>query len=120
MAEVTSTIIAASIPFYRPLVRRVAGKSAKGPSQDSYSMRPNRNTFNKHNKLGSRAEIKGGFQEAAADDSSDRAIVSHEPSQIVRHTNIRVEYDDADQGRRDVEAGNMQPGPMYYWPNQPR
>lgn len=120
MAEVTSTIMAACIPFYRPLVRRVAG-SHKGirPSQESYGLA---NRSSKHNKLGSRAEVKGGFHEAS-DDSSDKGIMGHESSQIVRHTNIRVEYDEASNypagGGGDVEAG-QRASPSYYWGNHAR
>lgn len=142
VAEVTSTIMAACIPFYRPLVRRVAGSGrSKGglkPSQESYGLA---NRSNKHhNKLGSRAEVKGGFhEELAEDDSSDRGIMTaaaggynnHNDlpqSQIVRHTNIRVEYDHAPgygngQGgvvnERDVEMGNGGTS-SYYWGSHAR
>lgn len=139
VAEVTSTILAACIPFYRPLVRRVARSSRKGgvrPSQDSYGLaaRSNNNNNNRgHNKLGSRAEIKGGFHEAS-DDSSDRGIVagSYEPSQIVRHTNIRVEFNEAPNYPRGGGGGGGEGGimsdagtgkrvsPSYYWGNHAR
>lgn len=145
VAEVTSTIMAACIPFYRPLVRRVAGSSRKGgalrPSQESYGLAA-RSHSKGHNKLGSRAEVKGGFQEALpSDDSSDRAIVAgangldYEPaSQIMRHTNIRVEYDEAPEHQQPhpragtggaagtitgVDTGKRA-SPSYYWGNNAR
>lgn len=104
-AEVTATIMAACIPFYRPLVRKVAGKRSRGQKPDSYSLSNQRSGAN---RLGSRVDVKSGFREpsATADDSSDRAIIEYELSEGPTKPGARVEYNSV----VDEEAGVNRPG----------
>jgi hypothetical protein len=89
VAEVTATIIAASIPFYRPLIRRA---SSTFRSKDAYGMsRMNRSRngggFGNHSKLGSQADVK-------SDCNSDQDILPpNSRSMIVQKTKITVQYD---------------------------
>jgi hypothetical protein len=87
VAEVSATIIAASIPFYRPLVRRFSSK--KG-TQESYGMSNRSRTRAGHSKLRSQDDAKSAH--VIVDDCSDKGILDGN-TQIVRKTNITVEYD---------------------------
>lgn len=85
VAEVTATVIASSIPFLRPLVRRV---SASGKaSKDSYGM-SNRG----HSKLGSRTDVKGHQSRVSYDQSSDKDVRPLN-ARVVRTDAYTVEYD---------------------------
>lgn len=107
VAEVTATIIAASIPFFRPLLRR--GTSAKG-TKDSYGMsrmtNRSRGGWGAHSKLGSQADARG---DATYEYSSDKDILPPD-SKIVRKTNVTVEYDrysaDGEKGEQSYGRGH--------------
>lgn len=88
-AEVTATIMAACIPFYRPLVRKVAGKASR-QKPESYGLSQRSGV----NRLGSRGDVKGGFREPSADDSSDRAIIEYDSPDGMTNvkSGARVEY----------------------------
>ncbi|RWA13734.1 hypothetical protein EKO27_g1375 [Xylaria grammica] len=98
VAEVCSTIIAASIPFYRPLLRHVASRTGKSGTE-SYALGSRRRDG--HSRIGSQTDLKSGIE---FDDNSDKGILGA-PSRIVRKTNITVEYENHDQARR---AGQRQ------------
>lgn len=95
-AEVSATVIACSIPFYRPLVRLVRGKPQPSRDNSNYSLskvsRPGTNPLNRtHDQLEN-------------DDSSDRYILRDGKSNILRQTDITVEhsYETDDELRRSA------------------
>ncbi|KAK6821221.1 hypothetical protein PG987_015621 [Apiospora arundinis] len=99
VAEVSATIIAASIPFYRPYFRRnkssgpSGGNSGTGPksSPSSYALsNRNRRTRDGHSMLDSGVDHRGTSAEGN-DNNSDKAILRND-SRIVRKTNISVNY----------------------------
>ncbi|KAI1427998.1 hypothetical protein F5Y12DRAFT_101439 [Xylaria sp. FL1777] len=92
VAEVCATIIAASIPFYRPLLRRISSISAKS-ELESYAL----SRRGGHSKIGSQADVKSALD---FDDHSDKGILPAQ-SRIVRKTNIIVEYENYGNGARD-------------------
>jgi hypothetical protein len=87
VGEVTATIIACSIPFLRPLVRRIS--SSGKASKDSYAL-SNRG----HNKLGSRSDIKGPEASASYDQIIDKDVQPLNTGGAVRRTDTyTVEFD---------------------------
>ena len=102
VAEVTATIIASSIPFFRPLIRRMSSAARSG--KESYGMgnvgrgggsRAGWGTSS-HSKLGSQADVKSDYH------SDGETLPPNSHSMIVRKTKVTVEYG-SDAG--DVEAG---------------
>lgn len=92
-AEVSATVIAASIPFFRPLVRAVAGSTQKESYNLSKVSRPGTNPL-----VRTHDQLEG-------DDRSDKAI--WKPNQhILKQTSITVQHNHYDQ--EDVDEG----GPM--------
>ncbi|KAL1839403.1 hypothetical protein VTJ49DRAFT_1534 [Mycothermus thermophilus] len=89
VAEVSATIIACSIPFLRPLVRHI--KSSKG-SKNSYGL-SGMSSRATHNKLGSRADAKGGGDTDDGDKDSDRDVQPLTPGVVRRTDAFTVEYD---------------------------
>ncbi|KAK3986105.1 hypothetical protein QBC44DRAFT_297666 [Cladorrhinum sp. PSN332] len=81
VAEVTATILAASIPFYRPLVRRVS--STRG-TKESYGMGRVGGSHG-HSKLSSQHELD------VKSDHIDEHPLNHPV--VVRKTEIAIEYD---------------------------
>lgn len=103
VAEVTATIIAASIPLLRPLLRRYSRNR-----DESYGMSSRTNRG--HSKLGSISKL--GSQAVVQSDtpndySSDKDILGPS-SRIVRKTNVTVEYDSytADEERGQQKHGH--------------
>ncbi|KAK5658143.1 hypothetical protein OQA88_2116 [Cercophora sp. LCS_1] len=102
VAEVTATVIAASIPFYRPLVRRAT--SARG-TKESYGMGRMAGSHGGHSKLGSQLDVKSEFNKSEHT-GSDRDEVPLNPknSMVVCKTEIAIEYDrwsnDAEKGQQ--------------------
>ena len=98
-AEVSATVIASSIPFFRPLVRLVRGKEE---SQESY-------TLSKVSRPGTNPLVRTHDQLEGDDDRSDRFIFKPS-SQILRQTSITVQHGyDADEeghGRGAVRRGH--------------
>lgn len=95
VAEVTATIIAASIPFYRPLVRRAT--SARG-TKESYGMGRMGASHGGHSKLGSQLDVKSETMDHAGSDRDEQPL--NRPM-VVRKTEIAIEYDrwsDAERG----------------------
>lgn len=101
VAEVSATIVAASIPFYRPFFRRGRssgdggggeGNSGGGPrSQASYALHNRKRARDGHSMLDSGVDRKGAAEDGANDNSSDKAILGSD-TRIVRQTNISVNY----------------------------
>ncbi|KAK6823596.1 hypothetical protein PG995_006455 [Apiospora arundinis] len=99
VAEVSATIIAASIPFFRPFFRHSkssspSGNSASGApkrSPSSYAL-SNRNRWTRdgHSMLDSGVDHRATSAKGN-DSSSDKAILGND-SRIVRKTNISVNY----------------------------
>ncbi|KAH9884565.1 hypothetical protein F4778DRAFT_762659 [Xylariomycetidae sp. FL2044] len=88
-AEVTATIVACSIPFFRPLVRRMSkGGTKQSNSYGLSNISGSRGLRSGHNKLGSVVDVKSVPD---SDNSSDKAILGPR-STIVRKTNITVAY----------------------------
>lgn len=104
VAEVTATIIAASIPFFRPLIRRAAGSKRNGKESYGMSSRANRSGggWGSHDKLGSQADIKG---DPSSDYNSDIDMIGS-TSKIVRQTNITVEFDTYSPDKEREEQRN--------------
>ena len=103
VAEVTATILAASIPFFRPLIRRVSSAARSG--KDAYGMgnmgrgagsRAGWGTSS-HSKLGSQADVKSDYH------SDGDTLPPNSHSMIVRKTKVTVEYGGPDA---DVEKGD--------------
>ncbi|KAK8061940.1 hypothetical protein PG994_008306 [Apiospora phragmitis] len=100
VAEVSATIIAASIPFYRPFFRRnkSSGNSAgggnsgtpKSPSA-SYALGNRKRVRDGHSMLDSGVDHKGA-SDANNDNNSDKAILGKDHARIIRQTNISVNY----------------------------
>lgn len=103
-AEVSATIIAASIPFFRPLVRLARGTRQQKDTYGSYGLskvsRPNTNPLVK-----SHDQLEG-------DDRSDKFILKPS-SHILRQTSITIQHNSetdeeggrpgiAGRGRRDL------------------
>lgn len=93
-AEVSATVIAASIPFFRPLVRLVTGQEQK----DSYGLskvsRPGTNPLARtHDRL-------------EGDDRSDKFILKPN-AHILRQTSITVQH----SYETDEEGGRMGSAP---------
>lgn len=105
-AEVTATIMAACIPFYRPLVRKVAGKASRGQKPESYGLSQRSGI----NRLGSRGDVKSGFREASADDSSDRAIIDYQSPDGMTKSSARVEYNSYYSATVDVGVARTKSG----------
>lgn len=105
-AEVTATIMAACIPFYRPLVRRVAGKASRGQKPESYGLSQRSGI----NRLGSRGDAKGGFREASADDSSDRAIIDYDKTDGTAKSVTRIEHNSYYSASVDVGVARTKSG----------
>lgn len=98
VAEVDATIIAASIPFFRPLVRAVMGTKQK----NSYSL--SKRSRSGANPLGSQPE-RPGFD---SDNGSDRNILSlggDNPSKL--NTTVPHSYH-IDEGRVIPEAARRE------------
>ena len=107
VAEVTATIIAASIPFFRPLIRRVSsnarsGKEAYGMGRVGGGAGASRAGWgaNSHSKLGSQVDGKSEYNS----DGETLPPNSNGHSMIVRQTRVTVEYDCQDS---DVEKGDQ-------------
>lgn len=108
VAEVSATIIAASVPFYRPFFRRTkssgasgggpSGRNGTGPKSDpssSYALSNRKRTHDGHSMLDSDVDRWGvSVGDRDVNDShSDKAILDNTPdSRIVRKTNISVHY----------------------------
>lgn len=96
-AEVSATVIAASIPFYRPLVRIVRGTEAK---EASYALskvsRPGTNPLNR-------------THEQLEDDTRSDKFILKPGGHILRETTYTVEssYEGED---KDSDPGNTQRG----------
>ncbi|KAI1325213.1 hypothetical protein F5Y16DRAFT_378631 [Xylariaceae sp. FL0255] len=95
VAEVCATIIASSIPFYRPLLRHAGGRSANKSLQDSYVLKSRRRDG--HSKIASQTNIKTG---SAFDDNSDKGILVTQ-SRVVEYEPYASESRGA-TGHRDV------------------
>ncbi|KAK8043476.1 hypothetical protein PG993_005906 [Apiospora rasikravindrae] len=100
VAEVSATIIAASIPFYRPFFRR--GKSSGGNSgsnrghnnprsQSSYALGHRKRARGGHSMLDSGIDHKGASDAHSNDNGSDKCILGND-TRIIRQTNISVNY----------------------------
>ncbi|KAK4235979.1 hypothetical protein C8A03DRAFT_36166 [Achaetomium macrosporum] len=101
VAEVTATVIAASIPFYRPLVRKV---SRSGNSKGSYAM-SGMGGRSGHSKLGSSADVKGA-PHYGDDHDSDKDIKPLNSHTVRRTDAYTVEYDNVSS----TEAGTKPTG----------
>ncbi|KAK8008237.1 hypothetical protein PG991_010788, partial [Apiospora marii] len=107
VAEVSATIIAASIPFYRPFFRRAKSSGGHNSGEDksgnnnnnprsasSYAMSNRRRGGGRdgHSMLDSGVDHKGAVEDEANDDGhSDKAILGND-TRIIRQTNISVNY----------------------------
>ncbi|KAK7985663.1 hypothetical protein PG988_003285 [Apiospora saccharicola] len=103
VAEVSATIIAASIPFYRPFFRHIkssgnsGGNSSKSNgngnarSHASYALNNRNRVRDGHSMLGSGVDHKGAVDDHNNDSNSDKAILGND-TRIIRQTNISVEY----------------------------
>ncbi|KAK7962804.1 uncharacterized protein PG986_003629 [Apiospora aurea] len=104
VAEVSATIVAASIPFYRPFFRRNkssgdhsgrgGGNNPRTQSSSSYSLgNRKRARGGGHSMLDSGVDHKGASEEDARsnDNGSDKCIVGND-TRIIRQTNISVNY----------------------------
>ncbi|KAK1834418.1 hypothetical protein QBC39DRAFT_26557 [Podospora conica] len=101
IAEVTATILAASIPFFRPLVRKVSQyqKSSGKESSNSFGM-GRMGGRSGHSKLGSRSDVQS--KPGNSDNDSDHGILPPRTTNknVVHKTEVyTVEYESAD----DVE-----------------
>jgi hypothetical protein len=99
VAEVTATIMAASIPLFRPLLRHLSGTSS---TRDGYGMsritNRSRNGWGGHSRFSSRADVQSDPNHEYGSDKDTIAL----NTKIVCKTNITVEYDgysaDAERG----------------------
>ncbi|KAK0629553.1 hypothetical protein B0T17DRAFT_589293 [Bombardia bombarda] len=95
VAEFTATVMAASIPFFRPLVRKFSSKGTSRKESSGYGMT---NRSRGHKQLGSQVDMKSSV--GPDSDSSKGIVVSN--NNILRKTDYVVEYDSASH---DEEAG---------------
>lgn len=86
VGEVTATIIACSIPFLRPLVRRMS--SSGKASKDSYGL-----SARGHNKLGSRSDAEGPEASASYDQIIDKDVQALNTGAVRRTDTYTVEFD---------------------------
>ncbi|KAK8075322.1 hypothetical protein PG997_009985 [Apiospora hydei] len=106
VAEVSATIIAASIPFYRPFFRRnksSGGHSGNSGRRDGNNPRTQSSSYalgnrkrardGGHSMLDSGVDHKGASEEDAHsnDHGSDKCILGND-TRIIRQTNISVNY----------------------------
>ncbi|KAL2163972.1 hypothetical protein VTH06DRAFT_3185 [Thermothelomyces fergusii] len=120
VAEFTATAIACSIPFYRPLVRRVswsssaaAGKRSKGSSSFAMSSMGRGG----HSKLSSKTDVKAGAAateiEAHDDQASDRDSLPLNARGGVHRTDVfTLEYDTRDSNEAPPSAGHHHHHPV--------
>ena len=102
VAEVTATVVAASIPFYRPLIRLVSRvKTNKESKRSSYAMG---GMSSRHSKLGSRNDVNANPGNFPDDDSSDRNVLPLQPGAVPT-----AEYDtwSTDGGNGISGSGNV-------------
>lgn len=103
----SATIIAASIPFYRPFFRHLKSSGRSGGdnssssrnngnnarSHASYALNNCKRVRDGHSMLDSGVDHKGAAEDVAHDDSnSDKAILGRGDTRIIRQTNISVNY----------------------------
>jgi hypothetical protein len=107
VAEVTATVVAASIPFYRPPLRLVSrARTNKESKRSSYAM--GGMSSHGHSKLGSRNDVNanpGNFpDDDDDDDSSDRNDLPLQPGAVPT-----AEYDtwSTDGGNGISGSGNV-------------
>jgi len=103
VAEVSATIIAASIPFYRPFFRHIksSGNSGGNSSGDgdnnarshaSYALNNRNRVRDGHSMLDSGVDHKGAVDDHNNDNNSDKAILGKNDTRIIRQTNISVDF----------------------------
>lgn len=102
VAEVSATIIAASIPFYHPFFRhfKSSGGSSEGNSGSSgnknarsyasYALNNRKRARDGHSMLDSGVDHKSAVDDHN-DGNSDKAILGND-TRIIRQTNISVNY----------------------------
>ena len=100
VAEFTATVLAASIPFFRPLARKANQLKSSKESTHSFGM-SRMGGRSGHSKLGSRSEVQS--KPINSDNESDRGILpprNPDNKSVVHKTEVyTVEYESAD----DVE-----------------
>lgn len=109
VAEVSATILAASIPFFRPLVRKASQLQKSSGKESSHSFGMGRmGGRNGHNKLGSLSDVQS--KPVNSDNDSDLGILpprNDNNKNIVHKTDVfTVEYESADDTEKATDPGH--------------
>ncbi|KAL2141605.1 hypothetical protein VTI28DRAFT_2151 [Corynascus sepedonium] len=102
VAEFTATIIACSIPFYRPLVRRFSSSAKRSGGSSSYGMSGMGKSG--HSKLSSRTDVKA----MPDDQGSDKDSLPLNARGVQRTDVFTLEYDSRDSN--EGSQGHRGPG----------